>query len=823
MLKNFSHSKKGRLFYMLISALLGLSWFPGINLNVTHAATVVPVPATPGIGASTIYSVNVEGQPVFVGSETSAGTTFQTAKFCMSGTVRVDVTVSSSFSTAIIKPQNYGLTYTKNGNTITFYLSEPKNIEIYISGLSQLMLFATPLETEIPNPSDPKVHYYGPGTHNIGRLKLGSDETVYIAGGARVVGTLEAYEAKNIKILGRGTLDGSVDTNWTNRIFGIYFDRCENVTIEGISVRNCYWWVTEFLLTKNVNINYMNIFSFNQNNGGIMADGCNYFTVQNCFLLTMDDCICPHALNAAGNGEPVGNNFLFENCVLYNVSTGNGIRIGASFETKEVLNWTFRNIYVLKHSGAAIYSDHSDWANVKNLRFINFYDEQGGSVVNMFIKKTSYSCATGYKDERGNYTGLYFVNLVAPSGTITLNGYDATHKFKDVYFYNCKIGTNNIDSLSDLTVNSYVENVNFITNGSTPAPATVTPEPTPVAQNVSEKIIDDGDASGYKACGFTLGSSSDSYNGDLNVATVPTGFSNFKAAIYEPNITGTYDVYTYWGAFTSKATNSPWIVYHTGGYTTQYLNQNNTSGWHYLGRFTFDALSYVRLALPGYYVVANNPVVADAVMFELAGGATPTPTPTPTSTGTVTASPTPTPTATPTATPGGNLFSDDFEDGNSIGWTNVNGTWSVVTDGTKVYKQTSTSGEALTYAGNSTWTNYTVESRVKLYTTASNAGSGIIGRYTDSNNYYLLRLHSGLNKVQLYKKVGGTFSLLNEVVMTINTNQWYTLRLVLSGSSLTGYVDGVQKVSATDSSLTGGCIGVRGYSQSCAVDDVVVL
>src|SRR5688572_22606544 len=34
------------------------------------------------------------------------------------------------------------------------------------------------------------------------------------------------------------------------------------------------------------------------------------------------------------------------------------------------------------------------------------------------------------------------------------------------------------------------------------------------------------------------------------------------------------------------------------------------------------------------------------------------------------------------------LFSDDFEDGNSTGWTTSGGTWSVTTDGSRVLRQT---------------------------------------------------------------------------------------------------------------------------------------
>jgi len=180
-------------------------------------------------------------------------------------------------------------------------------------------------------------------------------------------------------------------------------------------------------------------------------------------------------------------------------------------------------------------------------------------------------------------------------------------------------------------------------------------------------------------------------------------------------------------------------------------------------------------------------------------------------------------TQTPAPTSPASLFSDNFESGDAGNWTPVSGSWSIVTDGSNVYKQTNTTGESIVYAANSLWTNYSVQADVKLFNTAAtNTASGIVARYTDSNNYYMFRLNSDAGQVQLYKKAGGTFTLLQSTVMTININTWYTLKLVLDGSSITGYVDGVQKAFATDGSLTSGYIGFRTYYQSAAIDNVIV-
>lgn len=168
------------------------------------------------------------------------------------------------------------------------------------------------------------------------------------------------------------------------------------------------------------------------------------------------------------------------------------------------------------------------------------------------------------------------------------------------------------------------------------------------------------------------------------------------------------------------------------------------------------------------------------------------------------------------------LFSDDFESGSASQWTVSSGTWSVVTDGTKVYKQTdAVNTNAVVTAGTSTWTDYTVSAKMKLYDLASLSASGIIGRYVDANNFYMLRLHQS-GQIQLYEKVGGTFTMLQAASTPVAINTTYTLKLVFSGSSITGFVDGVQKISVTDSSFSSGKIGVRAYTQTISVDDVLV-
>ncbi|WP_100487283.1 hypothetical protein [Sporolactobacillus pectinivorans] len=92
-------------------------------------------------------------------------------------------------------------------------------------------------------------------------------------------------------------------------------------------------------------------------------------------------------------------------------------------------------------------------------------------------------------------------------------------------------------------------------------------------------------------------------------------------------------------------------------------------------------------------------------------------------------------------------FNDNFESGTSQ-WKSTAGTWSQATDATepagdtKVYSQTGTSTEGRTSAGSQSWTDYSVEAKVKVTDFNSNRVL-IAGRFKDANNYYAASLYNG--------------------------------------------------------------------------------
>ena len=175
-----------------------------------------------------------------------------------------------------------------------------------------------------------------------------------------------------------------------------------------------------------------------------------------------------------------------------------------------------------------------------------------------------------------------------------------------------------------------------------------------------------------------------------------------------------------------------------------------------------------------------------------------------------------------TAALGAPLFTDDFEDGNTTGWSPSGGSWSVVTDGSRVLRQGSTSSDARNLTGQSTWTNYAVQARVKpLAFNGSNRFVGLVARAQNTSNYYFLALGS-TGRVDIGKRVSGGNSVLASGVASVPIGTWATLRLEANGASLRAFVNGTQVASATDATFGAGRIGLVASFASAAFDDVLV-
>lgn len=169
------------------------------------------------------------------------------------------------------------------------------------------------------------------------------------------------------------------------------------------------------------------------------------------------------------------------------------------------------------------------------------------------------------------------------------------------------------------------------------------------------------------------------------------------------------------------------------------------------------------------------------------------------------------------------LFSDNFEDANANGWNIQYGDWSIVLDnGSYVYYQANTV-EGRTWAGSSSWKDYSVTSKVKVEDFNGSNCAFVCARYKDGNNYYAASLYNNSGgKLQIRRKTKGSTKILVSKPYPLTSGVWYTVKLEVKGEQINMYINGELELTATDGSLTSGGIGLIAYKVQAKFDDVVV-
>jgi hypothetical protein len=146
----------------------------------------------------------------------------------------------------------------------------------------------------------------------------------------------------------------------------------------------------------------------------------------------------------------------------------------------------------------------------------------------------------------------------------------------------------------------------------------------------------------------------------------------------------------------------------------------------------------------------------------------------------------------------GYVFCDDFEDGNANGWAPSGGTWSVVTDGSRVYQ--GGNGNSMSLAGGTTWSNQTIQARMKVLQyggTSTSYRAGIVARASNTTDLYVFAIDAS-GAMRLLKGTSspagdGASGTCGKVIVDAQVNTWYTLRMTIAGTGgnvrLTTYLD----------------------------------
>jgi hypothetical protein len=393
------------------------------------------------------------------------------AYFDLRGPVEVLVTSPATINSARILPSALHLTPRIQGRTLSFTLPAPGNLTIEINGeiFRSLHLFANPPETDVPQAGDPNVIYFGPGVHEISRLVVGDNQTVYIAGGAVVRAIIKPDEefhisgysglrsyapsfelkGKNIKFRGRGIIDqGGCSTHARN----LLYVHGSDITVEGVILRDASTWTVPVRQSDRVTIRNIKLLGHRANSDGIDICNSRDVTVEDCFIRTLDDLIVIKSDKGQGEVKRI----TARRCVLWN-QVAHALSVGAELR-ENVEDVLFTDCDVIHDTGRewALRVYHCDAAVISNVRFEHLRIEEARKLISVWIGKAVWS----RDKEGGHIRGVSFKDISATSQAprVELKGFDAAHCVEDVAFRNVRVNDRPLTAV-DVKTNAFVSRV----------------------------------------------------------------------------------------------------------------------------------------------------------------------------------------------------------------------------------------------------------------------------------------------------------------------------------------------------------------------------
>jgi hypothetical protein len=346
----------------LVAILFALS-------SIVRAAPGVEAAPVPPEMRTGFFAVTVNNQRIDVAH---AASNYEFVSFDSTSPVDISITAAEPgfWDQGVdIEPWRMGLRATRQGPTIHFRLRAPAKISIsrpgdYLNEARMLFIFAgTPAP---PPPTGPNVTIVPAGVHRQS-LNPRSGDTIYLAPGAYVFGSLNLWQVQNVKVLGRGTIvydgpqDPGADDGWMQKPdwHCVVAYQARNVEIDGLTciVRSRTWSIQ---MKDSTGFRFDDLRVVGGNSGNANQDGMDWLgggdtVVRNSFIRASDD-----DLAVQGNWDgytdadmlrPGANvdNILVENSE-FSTSISNIVRMGWPQKIFNSRNFTLRDSDIL-HGG----------------------------------------------------------------------------------------------------------------------------------------------------------------------------------------------------------------------------------------------------------------------------------------------------------------------------------------------------------------------------------------------------------------------------------------------------------------------------------------
>jgi hypothetical protein len=451
--------------------LCGLLW-----AQATVKAAVVTYPAPASEALSGEYEVVAEGKqvdvytarvldPPFAGKEWDFGGPYAFANFDMAGQVTVRIRAKRSLRETVVRPSYSDVRLqVEDDHTLSITFGSPRKISVEPDGRKgPLLLFANPMEQQVPKEGAPGVIYFGPGLHQPGKVEVRDNQTVYLAGGAVVKGAIAA-QGSNIRILGRGILDGS-DYEWrkgpNNVTVGI---TGTNIEVSGITIRGSSHWTIVPNGSRDVTVRNVKLCGARvQNDDGINPCNSQHVLITDCFIRTDDDCV---ALKGLDLKRPSNNveDIVVENTTLW-CDRARIFLLGHESRAAFMRNITLRNLDIIHFTMTAFLLEPGEEMRLEDVRIENVRVHGEGQrelarpkpVVNQYMQNKV----------PGHVRNVQFKNVEVYGSPapylIQLEGADAQHQVQDVTFEKVTVLGQELKADSpSLKVGQQVEGVRFV-------------------------------------------------------------------------------------------------------------------------------------------------------------------------------------------------------------------------------------------------------------------------------------------------------------------------------------------------------------------------
>lgn len=409
---------------------------------------------------SDAFTVYVDGEEQFVHETPVAAHT----AFEFEGTVQITIECERPLESPVVRPLSRGVLTETDEHRMSFALREPAKLSIEPDDEmeSPLFLFARRPDTDVPDPEDASVRYFEAGEyHEPGTIHLEDEETIYVEGGAVVHGRVDAADASNVSLRGRGVIDGSELGDEMDSL--VRFRRCETIRIEGVTILNGHdpdGWTTVTIACDDVVARDFNVVGWSDNDDGFDIVGCQDVAVERYFARTKDDPIVIKATDkAAPEDDPCGcrdvRNVHISDSTVWNASWGNAIEIGFETRCEEISGVVFEDMDVIHaeggiwDAGGCLTIHNGDRAHVHDVQYQDIrIEDNHGSFIDFKVLESRYSI----DEDRGHIDDITLEDISIVSGPFPpsiLQGFDADHLIDDVTIDDLTVHGNPIETVAE--------------------------------------------------------------------------------------------------------------------------------------------------------------------------------------------------------------------------------------------------------------------------------------------------------------------------------------------------------------------------------------